>query len=67
MGVDHPLPIDQQAFDDCLRNTLATPPLSEAKVGKWKDAAPFKFCVDGAVDGIIKGGILSADVTRASR
>ena len=39
----------------------------DPKVGKWKDAAPFKFCVDGAVDGIIKGGILSADVTRASR
>ena len=56
-----------QAFDDCLRNTLATPPLSEAKVGKWKDAAPFKFCVDGAIDGIMKVGIQSADVTKASR
>ena len=56
-----------QAFEECLRTTLETPPLSEAKVGKWKDAAPFKFCVDGAVDGIIKGGIRSADVTRASR
>ena len=53
-----------QAFEECLRTTLKTPPLSEAKVGKWKDAAPFKFCVDGAIDGIIKGGILSADVTR---
>ena len=56
-----------QAFEDCMRNTLATPPLSEARVAKWKDAAPFKFCVDGAVDGIIKDGILSAEVTKASR
>jgi tetratricopeptide (TPR) repeat protein len=56
-----------QGFEECLRTTLKTPPLSEAKVGKWKDAAPFKFCVDGAVDGIIKSGILSVDVTKASR
>jgi len=50
-----------------MRNTLATPPLSEAKVGKWKDAAPFKFCVDSAIDGIMKVGIQSADVNKASR
>jgi tetratricopeptide (TPR) repeat protein len=56
-----------QAFDECLRNTRTMPPLSEAKVGKWKDAAPFKFCVDGAIDGIMKAGIQSADVTKASR
>jgi tetratricopeptide (TPR) repeat protein len=56
-----------QAFDECLRNTRMTPALSEAKVGKWKDAAPFKFCVDGAIDGIMKVGIQSADVTKASR
>jgi tetratricopeptide (TPR) repeat protein len=56
-----------QAFEGCLRTTLKTLPLAEAKVGKWKDAAPFKFCVDGAVDGIIKDGIQSADVTNASR
>jgi tetratricopeptide (TPR) repeat protein len=56
-----------QAFDECLRNTRTTPALSEAKVGKWKDAAPFKFCVDGAIDGIMKVGIQSADVTKASR
>jgi tetratricopeptide (TPR) repeat protein len=56
-----------QAFEECMRNTLATPPLSEAKVGKWKDAAPFKFCVDGAIDGIMKVGIQNADVTKASR
>jgi tetratricopeptide (TPR) repeat protein len=56
-----------QAFDECLRNTRTTPALSEAKVGKWKDAAPFKFCVDGAIDGILKVGVQSADVTKASR
>jgi tetratricopeptide (TPR) repeat protein len=56
-----------QAFEECLGTMRKTPPLSEAKVGKWKDAAPFKFCVDGAVDGIIKAGIQSADVTKASR
>jgi tetratricopeptide (TPR) repeat protein len=56
-----------QAFDECLRNTRTMPALSEAKVGKWKDAAPFKFCVDGAIDGIMKVGIQSADVTKASR
>lgn len=56
-----------QAFDECLRNTRATPALSEAKVGKWKEAAPFKFCVDSAIDGIMKVGIQSAEVTKASR
>jgi hypothetical protein len=56
-----------QAFDECLRNTRTTPALSEAKVGKWKDAAPFKFCVDGAIDGIMKDGIQGADLTKASR
>jgi tetratricopeptide (TPR) repeat protein len=56
-----------QAFEECLSTMRKMPPLSEAKVSKWKDAAPFKFCVDGAVDGIIKVGIQSADVTNASR
>lgn len=56
-----------QAFSECLSRTLATPPLSAEKVAKWKDAAPFKFCVDGAIDGVIKDGILSADVAKASR
>jgi hypothetical protein len=56
-----------QAFEECLSTMRKTLPLSDAKVGKWRDAAPFKFCVDGAVDGIIKDGIQSADVTKASR
>lgn len=56
-----------QEFDECLSMTTATPPLSTDKVGRWKDAAPFKFCVDGAIDSITKVGILAADVTKASR
>ena len=56
-----------QAFEECLMTTLTTPPLAEAKVGKWKDAAAFKFCVDGAIDRITKDGIQAADVAKASR
>jgi len=56
-----------QAFEECLNRTIATPPLSAEKVGRWKDAAPFKFCVDGAIDGITKVGIRATEVTRASR
>lgn len=56
-----------QAFEECLNRTIATPPLSAEKVGRWKDAAPFKFCVDGAIDGITKVGIRATEATRASR
>ncbi|HEX9327280.1 MAG TPA: tetratricopeptide repeat protein [Reyranella sp.] len=56
-----------QAFEECLSKTLGAPPLADPKVDKWKDAAVFKFCVDGAIDHITKVGIQPAEISKASR
>lgn len=56
-----------QEFDECLSKTIAAPPFDDPKIEKWKDAAVFKFCVDGAIDSITKVGIRPAEVTNASR
>lgn len=56
-----------QEFEECLSKTLGAPPFSDPKIEKWKDAAVFKFCVDGAIDSITKVGIRPAEVTNASR
>jgi tetratricopeptide (TPR) repeat protein len=54
-----------QAFEHCLNRTLAG--ASDPKVGRWKAAAAFKFCVDEAIDLVNKEGILATDVNKASR
>jgi tetratricopeptide (TPR) repeat protein len=56
-----------QEFEECLSKTLAAPPFADPKIEKWKDAAAFKFCVDGAIDSVTRVGIRPAEVTKASR
>ena len=56
-----------KAFQDCLTETLAPPPLADPKVDKWKDAAVFKFCVDKAIDRITEAGLQPAEILKASR
>ncbi|GEP53801.1 tetratricopeptide repeat protein [Reyranella soli] len=56
-----------QEFEECLSKTLAAPPFADPKIEKWKDAAAFKFCIDGAIDSVTRVGIRPAEVTNASR